>query len=312
MDIKQNKKNYKNQLISKSDFINEMHDLHKVLFDFSVNLKNSEIAKIELNDEGVFFTSRATKFHNGEVKFFINVLDKRGAPTEAFNFGNYEKEVSQAIFNLVKDGDIVFDIGANIGWYSFHLAQKLSKSIIHAFEPISETFIRLERNMELNQIANVKLNNLAFSAKKEKIKFYHSPDLTVAASARNITESKNVLQSECDSDLLDNYVNLNKIDRLDFIKCDVEGAEYFVFQGGIETLKNYKPIVLTEMLRKWSEKFGYHPNDIIKFFATLDYSCFTLNMGKISLIQEITPKTMETNYLFLHTKKHEQLIFDLS
>jgi hypothetical protein len=58
--------------------------------------------------------------------------------------------------------------------------------------------------------------------------------------------------------------------KVDFIKCDVEGAELFVYQGAKATLMQQKPIVFTEMLRKWAAKFDYHPNDIIALFDELD------------------------------------------
>ncbi|WP_342228107.1 FkbM family methyltransferase [Rickettsiella endosymbiont of Rhagonycha lignosa] len=54
-----------------------------------------------------------------------------------------------------------------------------------------------------------------------------------------------------------------KMTKLDFIKCDVEGAELTIYTGGINVIREHKAIIFTEMLRKWSVKFNYHPNDII-------------------------------------------------
>lgn len=51
----------------------------------------------------------------------------------------------------------------------------------------------------------------------------------------------------------------------DFIKCDVEGAELLVLKGGEETLKSKKPVIFIELIRKWAQKFNYHPNEVIKF-----------------------------------------------
>ena len=42
----------------------------------------------------------------------------------------------------------------------------------------------------------------------------------------------------------------------------------------LETFKKFKPIIFTEMLRKWAAKFGYHPNDIINYFSNFGYNCF--------------------------------------
>ena len=201
-----------------------------------------------------------------------------------------------------------FDIGANIGWYSNHLSKMFPNSTIYSFEPIPETFNQISANTELNGATNIRLNNLALSSKKEKLVFFYSPTVTGASSSQNITENHNMTKLEIEADTLDNFMITNSITKLDFIKCDVEGAEYFVFQGGLETFKQYKPIVFTEMLRKWAAKFGYHPNDIISFFSEIGYDCFYSQNGKLKSITRITDDTTETNFFFLYQPKHIELI----
>jgi hypothetical protein len=115
---------------------------------------------------------------------------------------------------------------------------------------------------------------------------------------------------ECAADTLDNYMAVNNIEKIDFIKCDVEGAEYFVFQGGHKTLGENKPIVFTEMLRKWAAKFGYSPNDIIAYFTNFGYKCFVSDAGKLRQFGTVTEETLETNYFFLHGIKHQEIIRD--
>ena len=120
MDIKQVKQEYKSGSLSKVDFINKMHEFHKVLFDFSNSLAGTEIGKIEITDGSVVFTSRATDFHPGGAKFYVDIADKRITPVDTFNFDMYEQEDSEMLYKLVSDNDTIFDIGANIGWYSNH------------------------------------------------------------------------------------------------------------------------------------------------------------------------------------------------
>ena len=73
---------------------------------------------------------------------------------------------------------------------------------------------------------------------------------------------------------IDDYIKEQDIDRLDLIKCDIEDSEFFVYEGSSDSIKRFKPIVFSEMLRKWSVKFEYHPNDIIKLFENWRYQCF--------------------------------------
>lgn len=308
MNITKAKNEYKEQKISKANFIDKMHEFHKVLFEFSENLKDTEIAKIEIEDNKVVFTTRATEYHPGGCKFFVDAVDKRVTPVDTFNFDMYEKDDSEMLFNLVKDGDTIFDIGANIGWYSNHLAKKFPNSTIYSFEPIPETFNQITANTQLNGAKNIKLNNLALSSKKEKLVFYYSPSVTGASSSQNITENQNMTKIDLETETIDNFMIANSITELDFIKCDVEGAEYFVYQGGFETIKINKPIVFTEMLRKWAGKFGYHPNDIINYFFQFGYKCFIANKGKLKIIDKVDEQTIETNFFFLHESKHSHVI----
>lgn len=312
MNIKETKSQFKTNTLTKVDFINKMHEFHKVLFDFSENLKDTEIAKIEIEDGKVIFTSRKTDLHPGGAKFYVDVIDKRVTPVDTFNFDQYELEDSEMLYKLVSDGDIIFDVGANIGWYSNHLSKKLPNAKIYSFEPIPETHAQVKRNIELNNASNITLNNVALSDKIQTLTFFYSPTITGASSAANITENENMVKLECVTNTIDNYVNDNNIAALDFIKCDVEGAEFMVYKGGAETIKKHQPIVFTEMLRKWAAKFGYHPNDIISFFKQFGYNCYTSHDGKLILIETVTDATIETNFFFLHPVKHKDKISKLS
>jgi FkbM family methyltransferase len=289
-----------------------MHDFHKVLFNFSENLSNTEISKIEIEDGKVIFTSRSTDFHPGQARFYLDVLDKRIVPLEAFNFNVYEQDDAEMLYKLVEDKDVIFDIGANIGWYSIHLSKKLPSSVIYAFEPISETFEQLIRNVELNQATNIDLNKIALSDKMQTLTFFYTPTGTGASSSVNITGGGDVLKMECQTNTIDQFIKNRNIPKLDFIKCDVEGAKFLVFKGGVETISKHLPIIFAEMLRKWSENFCYHPNDIIHFFLKLGYQCYTSSVGKLNVVDKVTEKTVEANFFFLHSIKHADKIASLT
>jgi FkbM family methyltransferase len=312
MDIKEVKEKFIKKELNKFEFVNLMHEFHNVLFDFSKNLHNTEISKIEIEEDMVIFTSRKTDLHPGGVKFHVDVLDKRITPLEAFNFNMYEQEDSEMLYKLVNSDDVIFDIGANIGWYSNHLSKKIPNSTIYAFEPIPDTFIQAKRNTELNQAKNIFLNNVALSDKIQTLSFFYSPDITGASSSVNITENASMIKLECQTNTIDCFVTEQNISKLDFIKCDVEGAELMVYKGGAESINKFKPIVFSEMLRKWAAKFGYHPNDIIDFFTQIGYGCYVASCGKLKLTKKVTDDTMETNFFFLHPVKHANKIKSLS
>jgi FkbM family methyltransferase len=295
--------NYKDGQITKTQFINFMFDAHNVLFKYSDLLKDVDIAEIKISAEGVLFSSK-----NDGIKIFCSANDKRTAPFEIMNFGGYETGDADLLYSLINDGDIIFDIGANIGWYTISMAKRFPASAIYAFEPLPATFNNLQKNITINEVKNVVQNNFGFSSEEKTLTFYSSPHTSVSNSARNITGDDEAVATDCKVKRLDDFVSTQKL-KIDFIKCDVEGAELFVFEGGLNTIINHKPVVFTEMLRKWAAKFNYHPNNIVELFSQAGYKCF-YNDGnnKLKEIKLVDEETTATNFFFLHADKHALIL----
>lgn len=312
MTIQTIKKKFTEGEITKKQFIDYMHVKYKELFDFSCNLVSTEIEKIEIIDNEVIFTSRKSNFQPGGARLYVDILDKRITPFEAYSFEQYEQEDSEMLYSLVKDADVIFDIGANIGWYSIHLAKKLNSASIFSFEPIPETFIKLKRNVQLNNIDNINLINIPLSNKVQDLTFYYSPSATGASSSVNISNEEDIKKLDCRTTTIDLFVEKNNINKIDFIKCDVEGSEIFVYQGGLESIKKFTPVIFTEMLRKWAAKFNYHPNDIILLLKELGYNCYKSMNKKLVEIKSIDENTKETNFFFLHPDSHQDYILKYS
>jgi FkbM family methyltransferase len=293
--------------INKQEYFEKMYEAHAYLFGYPEFMKDTNVSKIEIENDTVTFTCR-----DSNIKLICVEGDVRSIPLTILNLGNYEVDELNMQLQLIKDGDTVFDIGGNIGWYVLHVAQKCPASTIYSFEPLPYTFKQMERNIQINNSKNIIANNMGFSDKAGEFDFFIDPAISGNASLVNVADKENIQVFKCKVDTLDNYVSSTH-STVDFIKCDVEGAELFVFKGGINTLKKHKPIVFTEMLRKWSAKFNYHPNDIIEFFKHMDYSVFVAphNNHKINTLQRfdlVNENTIETNYFFLHNEKHAAII----
>ena len=312
MNLKDTKAAYVAGQISKPQYIDAMYQLHQQLFEYSDFIEGTDIAKIEIIDGHIVATSRTTG-----VKIHCDRQDKRLAPFEILNFDFYEKTDSEMIVKLLtflatqrREEVVFFDIGANIGWYTINLAKMLKGVKIFAFEPIPVTFEKLKANVQLN-LVDVNLYNFGFSSKEQELTFYYYPEGSVNASAANLSGSDTVQEIPCLVKKLDEFTAEESL-AIDFIKCDVEGAELFVYQGGIESIKRSKPIIFTEILRKWSAKFSYNPNEIIDLLVSLGYRCFTAKADQLVEFFKMDDSTTETNFFFLHSHSHAALIKFLS
>jgi FkbM family methyltransferase len=165
----------------------------------------------------------------------------------------------------------------------------------------------LVKNIRINQLKNIIPNNIGLSNKNSTVSFFVNPELSGSASEKKITD-KNVSRVKVTLKKLDDYCVDNKITGIDLIKCDVEGAELSVLEGGKNVFKKFKPILLIEMLRKWAKKYNYHPNDIIDLMKSFDYLCFTIDTGKLKQVVKVTELTKETNFIFFHKVVHHNFI----
>jgi FkbM family methyltransferase len=296
--LSETRNEFESGIFAKRDYIDKMYNIHSTLFDYAEYIDNTNISVIEIIDKRVLMT-----FRDSDIKFICTKNDKRLTPLDTLNFGRYESDELFMQLKLIEDGYNVLDIGANHGWYALHIAKKKPKAQIFLFEPIPVTFNFLNENIKLNNLNNIKTFNFGFSDVEGSFKFYFDPHLSVNASLANVSNNNEIENITCFVKQLDNFVKDERI-KVDFIKCDVEGAELLVYKGGFDMIKKDYPIIFTEMLRKWSEKFNYHPNDIISFFNNLGYLCFTVDNGHLLPFHFVDENTIETNYFFLHSEKH--------
>jgi FkbM family methyltransferase len=293
--------------IAKPDFIRGMYeDHHAKLFDYAEYLGHANIAAIEITEGRVTMTSRREG-----IRIVCPKGDYRVAPIEILNFADYEIVDSNMILRLVGANDCVLDVGANMGWYSILIAKTNPAATVHAFEPLPNTYSVLRDNVALNDMGNVIIHPFGLSSEKKDLRFFFYPEGSGNASAVNLTGRSDAQEIVCHVEVMDEAVKDLGIARVDFIKCDVEGAELFVFQGGMKTIARDKPVVFSEMLRKWSEKFDYHPNQIIDLFRGLGYRCFTAEGEQLREFFTMDLNTLETNFFFLHGEKHAAQIQSL-
>ncbi|HEY9797383.1 MAG TPA: FkbM family methyltransferase [Leptolyngbyaceae cyanobacterium] len=205
--------------------------------------------------------------------------------------GNYNFE-KILFLSLIKDGNTVFDIGANRGYYTLlysHLVGKYGE--VHAFEPVPPTFNKLTQQIsQKKRFDNVYLENVAIGDIEDTITLYMPDDddgqaSSIAHASGSWKNATNVTSYTCKMIRLDDYLVSQPVKRLDFIKLDVEGAELFALRGAAQTISHYSPIIYLEIFNDWIKDFNYTSSDLIKLLITLGYSEFYLvNNGLQRLI----------------------------
>lgn len=304
MTINDLKVHFKQGLLSKPDFIQEaLSNHHRVLFDYVKITQSTDVREIHIGRDGVAFV-----IGQDAIRLYAPPDEARVAPLEVMNFDQYEPHETRVMDLCTENVLNILDIGANIGWHACRFAKRLPDARVFAFEPLPESFFYLQKNVALNQVGNRVITfNYGLSDTDGVVRFHITPTSSVNASLKNVAHDKDAVRVVGFTITLDQWVtNYGVIPG--FIKCDVEGAELLVFRGGRNTLLKNKPVVFSELLRKWSKPYGYHPNDMLNYFKGLGYTCWAVSGDGIHSIDAVTEDTVETNYVFLHKQAHSTLI----
>jgi FkbM family methyltransferase len=198
-----------------------------------------------------------------------------------------------AFLALVRRGDVVFDVGANTGYYTVlfsHLVGRRGQ--VHAFEPVPPTFGILEANVKRERhFDNVALNNCALAAADGCLPlFVPGSDHGQASIAHHGTGSwaaqQKITTHICRATTVDGYVGAHRQRRPSFVKCDVEGAELRVLAGAVDTLRKLPPLLHLEVNADWTHTLGYEPLELVRFLAGFGYSRFLLVNDRIRVLDD--------------------------
>lgn len=276
--------------LPRPDFSRATWNHHENLFDYPEFLKNTNVRAIEITEEGVKMSLRSP-----DIQLWCTPQDKRHVTIVNLNCREYESQEIEMFLSLAKPTDTLFDIGANVGLYSIAFAKRFPESKVIAFEPIPAIEKELMRNLILNNVANVSVANFGLSDHCSEIPFYFDATATGATSGAPLGA-----EFEPTTTIMAPVKTLDSLTiQPDIIKCDVEGAELLVFKGGAKLFAEHRPIIQCEMLRKWSKRFNYHPNDLIAYLKQFGYRCYTLRENALQEFMIMTDETIETNFFFI-------------
>lgn len=197
---------------------------------------------------------------------------------------------------LIKKGDVVIDIGANLGYYSILFAQWVgSAGKVYAVEPIriyNKIF-----NEKAKKYNNILLYPYALGAKEETIDLvFSSPGGYLSTGLPHVYSLEKDGNIENQSFRFEAQMKIpsllfKNLEKIDYIKCDIEGFEYIVLSDMREIIRKCKPKVQVEL---WSE----NEEKMLYLFEELGYLPYKLHKDKL-ILQERGKNRMKGDYIFL-------------
>jgi FkbM family methyltransferase len=163
----------------------------------------------------------------------------------------WKKELGE-FSRYIREGDVVVDVGANLGFYSGIFSNLTgAKGHVHSFEPSPLVYSRLLEVIAENGYRNISPHNLGCGKEEQSMMLFCGsssgngtlrPDTLMEQSAR----TRQTIRIVSLSDFLG-----PKLDRLNFLKIDTEGFEDEVLAGAVGLLQRFKPVVYLEMSAKY-------------------------------------------------------------
>ena len=224
----------------------------------------------------------------------VNPVDENGRHVYVNGFEPRER-LTRHFVRLVRPGDCIIDIGANVGYYTMVAAKLVGpKGCVHAFEASPHNFPWLQTNAALNPVAKIHVHAQAVTDRDGEIEFYTaSADRTGYSSIRNLGDQTGSV-AKVPTIALDSMLDDLPATRL--VKIDVEGAELLVFKGMQRLIERDKPFFIFEIDDSFLRELGATADEQCCFLTELGYGLHRIvERGELEPIS--TPPTDRCNIL---------------
>lgn len=194
-----------------------------------------------------------------------------------FGDPNYSRDEEDFLEGVVQDGDVVLDVGANIGTFSL-MAAKLTGETgrVFAFEGNPKTARIIERNARLNNLSNIYVTASAVGDKNGTVSF----SVGAGDDVDHVTNSGSGISVPILR--LDDFVPLRTVGKIRIINIDVEGHELFVLQGGEQTILKSEQVIF-EAYGANCHRSGYDLSDLFDWFLIRGFRLTDLKGGPLNL-----------------------------
>jgi FkbM family methyltransferase len=200
--------------------------------------------------------------------------------------GVYEAELSEflGLHVPIQTGDIVLDVGANIGWHSLLLARKHPDCKVFSFEPEPENVELLKYNTSINRVSNIEVIPKAASFQQGEEKFYLYANKNAGRHSLLPINKGKVITVPVTS--LDYFIREHGLlpDSIKLLKIDVEGYELNVLRGA-GSLLGKVPLILLEFSPEFMRKGGINPKDLIDLLEETQYQAHLLEAGQLQAVK---------------------------
>lgn len=233
-----------------------------------------------------------------------------------FFFGESEPIETEIVRRIVEPNDVAIDVGANIGWYTTLLSRMVgTNGLVFAIEAVPHTFETLQRTARHNNCKhNTVLLNKICGDRDGVETIYEFPRLHPGLSSCRPIENEVAVAHRVKGIRVDKLVSEYNLEKIDFMKIDVEGGELGVLRGAIDSLQSGKIVsLLVEANDERSLAFGHNVLEWVYFVNSMnDYVTYKVECKSMRLreVKEYSDYSTGDNLLIMlrNSRKHQLMI----
>ena len=201
-----------------------------------------------------------------QCKFFAYPQKKDLSRWMIRNLKIWDEKIINLIVKQINDSNSIFiDIGCNYGAYSIPISRIKNNLKVICFDPSRKSLDRLDENINLNNLKNIKYYKLGIGEKKGKV--YFDDDINNYKNSGSFEINNKNLGYKINIDSIDKLVRENKIQikKNVYIKMDIEGYEFFALKGLVKTINNYNVTIFFEFSKKILENHQNFESEFVEF-----------------------------------------------
>lgn len=203
------------------------------------------------------------KYLRGKERVYVLGSMMKRDPLDRLNLavkGVYEPEDTEFVRRIIKPGDVVYDIGANIGYYTLFFSRLAGpQGHVYAFEPAPDLHAILQENVRLNGYTNVTIEQKAVTGSTGPLTLFMEegrPEDNRIFPDHKVERSEVSIQGVALDDM--------NLPAPAFIKMDIQGAEILALRGMRRILEQSKDVcLLTEFWPYGLQEVGYRPEELV-------------------------------------------------
>lgn len=222
--------------------------------------------------------------------------------------GSFENEERMFVEQILRPGMVVLDIGAHHGYYTLLASQKVGpQGRVIAFEPSVRERRKLLKHLQLNACTNVQVeeNALGETVGIEKFFIVEGRE-TGCNSLRPPAVRKSTYVVEVPITRLNEYVQLQNLARVDFVKMDVEGAELAVLKGATDFLERRpRPIIFCEVQDLRTRPWGYPAREIVDFLRQRGFRWYVPSAGGNMRLLDLDQNEFDGNFVAVPEERRD-------